>query len=91
MTLLGAAATWPSVARAQQPAPVRRIAALMPFAEGAGEGHAVLEAFRQGLNDLGWAEDRNIRIDARWGAGNVEPPHGANAGPRRSPHTACPC
>lgn len=44
----------------------------MPFAEGAGEGQAVLEAFRQGLNKLGWAEDRNIRIDARWGAGNVE-------------------
>ena len=36
------------------------------------EGQARFAAFRQGLQQLGWTEGRNIRIDLRWGGGNVE-------------------
>jgi putative tryptophan/tyrosine transport system substrate-binding protein len=64
----GAATTWPLVARAQQPQ--RRIGVLMGYAKSDREGQAFLAAFREELNKLGWAEDRNIRIDARWAAPN---------------------
>jgi putative ABC transport system substrate-binding protein len=73
ITLLGgAAAAWPLAARAQQPDGVRRIAALMDTEETNTDGQAHIAAFRQGLQQLGWTEDRNIRIDLRWGGGDVE-------------------
>ena len=65
-TLGGAAATWPLAARAQQPDRVRRIGMLMGFAESDLEGQAYVAAFREGLQKLGWAENRNMRIDTRW-------------------------
>jgi putative tryptophan/tyrosine transport system substrate-binding protein len=69
ITLLGgAAATWPLAARAQQPERMRRIGVLMGYAENDREGQAFVAAFREGLQKLGWAEDRNIRIDFRWAA-----------------------
>jgi len=66
LTLVSAAVAWPVVARAQQPDRMRRIGVLMGFAEGDREGQAFVAAFRQGLQKLGWAESRNIRIDYRW-------------------------
>jgi putative ABC transport system substrate-binding protein len=75
MLLGGAAASyvsWPLAARAQQPERMRRIGALMDADESNAEGQARIAAFRQGLQQLGWAEGRNIRIDLRWGGGNVE-------------------
>src|ERR1700738_391478 len=67
ITLLGgAAAAWPLSARAQQPERVRRIGVLMAFAESDPEGQAYVAAFREGLQKLGWAENRNMRIDTRW-------------------------
>jgi putative ABC transport system substrate-binding protein len=45
---------------------MRQIGALMAFAESDTEGQANIAAFREGLKKLGWAEDRNIRIDTRW-------------------------
>jgi putative ABC transport system substrate-binding protein len=73
ITLLGgAAATWPLAARAQQRDGVRRIAVLMDTEETNTDGQARIAAFRQGLQQLGWTEDRNIRIDLRWGGGDVE-------------------
>jgi putative ABC transport system substrate-binding protein len=67
ITLLGtAAAAWPLVAGAQQPEQMRRIGALMAYAENDGEGQARVAAFREGLQKLGWTEGRNIRIDMRW-------------------------
>jgi putative tryptophan/tyrosine transport system substrate-binding protein len=74
ITLLGgAAAAWPIAARGQQPDVVRRIGALMAYAESDQEGQAHLAAFREELQKLGWAESRNLRIDARWTVpGDVE-------------------
>ena len=67
ITLLGgAAAAWPLAARAQQPDRMRRIGVLMGFAESDPEAQAWIAAFREGLQKLGWAEGRNIRIDTRW-------------------------
>jgi putative tryptophan/tyrosine transport system substrate-binding protein len=45
---------------------MRRIAVLMTLSESDREGKARVEAFREGLQKLGWAEGRNIRIDIRW-------------------------
>src|SRR5262252_6419527 len=66
--LSGAAIAWPLAARAQQPDRMRRIGVVMGFAESDWEGQALVAAFRDGLQKLGWAEGRNIRIDYRWTA-----------------------
>jgi putative tryptophan/tyrosine transport system substrate-binding protein len=68
-----AAATWPTAVQAQQAERTRRIGVLMGYAEGDREGQAFVTAFREGLQQLGWAEGRNVQIDARWGAGSAEP------------------
>jgi len=73
ITLLGGAATaWPLVARAQQPDRMRRVGVLLPFTADDQEGQARLMAFAQGLQQLGWTVGTNLRIDARWGAGDAE-------------------
>jgi putative ABC transport system substrate-binding protein len=64
----GAAAAWPLAARALQPEQMRRIGVLMGYAETDPEGQARVGAFRDGVQKLGWAEDRNIRFDTRWAA-----------------------
>jgi putative tryptophan/tyrosine transport system substrate-binding protein len=69
ITLLGGAAVWPLAARAQQAERVRRLGALMPFAQDNPVGHARISAYLQGLQQLGSVEGRNLRIDARWGGG----------------------
>jgi ABC transporter substrate binding protein len=67
ITLLGgAAAAWPTAARAQQPEPMRRIGVLMGYPENDLEGTAFFAAFREGLEKLRWVGDRNTRFDARW-------------------------
>ena len=73
ITLLGgAAATWPLAARAQQGERMRRIGVLMSLAADDAEGQARLAAFLQGLQQLGWTDGRNVRIDYRWPAGDAE-------------------
>src|SRR5262249_41622358 len=74
IALLGsAAAAWPLAARAQQPTDrVRRIGVLMPFTSDDSESQARLMAFAQGLQQLGWAVGRNVRIETRWGAGDAD-------------------
>ena len=69
ITALGGAAVWPLAARAQQSGHVRQIAALWPFDADDPDGQAMMAAFRDGLRGLGWAD---LRIEARWGGGNVE-------------------
>ena len=73
ITLLGsAAAAWPLAARAQQPK--RRIGLLMSQFESDPEGQARVRAFLDGLQQLGWADGRNVHIDIRWTAGNPADP-----------------
>src|SRR5262245_46879642 len=69
ITLLGAAA-WPLAARAQQADRMRRIGVLMGIADGA-EGQARVKGLQQGLQELGWIEGRNVRIDYRWTGGDA--------------------
>src|SRR5262245_7871680 len=70
--VVGSAATWPLAARAQQAGGMRRIGVLMGYAESDREAQAWVAAFREGLQKLGWTEGRNIRIDFRWAASDVE-------------------
>ena len=67
----GAAAAWPLAARAQQPAQVRRIGVLMPFAADDPEYQTRVAAFHQALALLGWTIGRNVRVDTRWATANA--------------------
>jgi putative tryptophan/tyrosine transport system substrate-binding protein len=72
ITLLGGTATWPLAARAQQPGGRRRLGVLMATAADDPESRKRLFALLQGLQQLGWVEGRNLRVDIRWAAGNVD-------------------
>ncbi len=73
ITLLGSAAAWPFAARAQQPDRMRRIGVLTSGAAADDpDGRARSAAFLQGLQQFGWTDGRNIRIDYRWGAGDAD-------------------
>ena len=72
ITLFGsAAAAWPLAARAQQRERMPRIGVLMNLAVGDPEGEARSAAFLQALQQLGWSDGRNVRIDYRWAAGDA--------------------
>jgi putative ABC transport system substrate-binding protein len=72
ITLIGgAAASWPLAGRAQQ-LDRRRIGILMGWAEIDSEAQSWLAAFREELQKLGWTEGRNIEMEIRWAAGDVE-------------------
>jgi putative ABC transport system substrate-binding protein len=69
---LAGATAWTLVARGQQQTErIRRIGVLMSTSPGDAEGQARLAAFLQSLQSLGWAENRNLRIEIRWAAGNL--------------------
>jgi putative ABC transport system substrate-binding protein len=68
----GTAAAWPLAARSQQPEQMRRVGVLMNLAADDPEGQARLKVFVQGLQELGWTDGRNIRIDYRWAAGDAD-------------------
>src|SRR5215216_6370067 len=68
----GTVIAWPLAARAQQPERVRRIGVLMGLAADDAEGQARIAAFVQALQELGWSNGRNVRIDIRRGAGDAE-------------------
>src|SRR5215831_6078789 len=73
ITLLGgAAAAWPLAARAQQPERMRRIGVLLSAVESDPRGLEYITAFAQGLAELGWIVGRNVRIEYRWGAGDLD-------------------
>jgi putative tryptophan/tyrosine transport system substrate-binding protein len=69
ITLIGGVAAWPTITYAQQPDGQSRIGVLMTLADGP-DGQARMTAFQQGLQQLGWTDGRNIRIDTRWSGGN---------------------
>jgi putative tryptophan/tyrosine transport system substrate-binding protein len=73
ITLLGGAAVaWPRAARAQQGGRMRRIGVLMSGVESDPRTLEYITAFAQGLAELGWTVGRNVRIEYRWGAGDLD-------------------
>jgi ABC-type uncharacterized transport system substrate-binding protein len=72
ITLIGGAAAWPLAARAQQGERMRRIGVLMNLAADDPESLRRMTALVQRLQQLGWTDGRNLRIDARWGAGDAD-------------------
>jgi putative ABC transport system substrate-binding protein len=68
----GAAAAGPLAARAQQGERMRRIGVLMSTAADDPEGKARFTAFKQGLQQLGWDDGHNARIEARWSGGKAD-------------------
>src|SRR5271157_5219186 len=69
---LGGAAMWPLAAGAQQGERVRRIGVLLSVAESDPEGKVQLSGFTLGLAELGWIDGRNLRMEVRWGGGDVD-------------------
>jgi putative ABC transport system substrate-binding protein len=67
----GAAVAMPLAAHAQQPERMRRIGVLMNLAADDPESQARNAAFLQTLQQLGWTDGRNVRIDIRWAAADA--------------------
>jgi putative tryptophan/tyrosine transport system substrate-binding protein len=72
VTLVAGAAAWPLEARAQGER-MRRIGVLMGWPESDHRAQSWVAALRGELRKLGWTEGRNIEIDTRWAAADVEP------------------
>jgi putative ABC transport system substrate-binding protein len=73
ITLLGGAAVaWPLSARAQQPARMRRIGMLMFSTESDALNNALIAAFRTGLKERGWTEDRNVKLEFRYAGSKLD-------------------
>jgi putative ABC transport system substrate-binding protein len=72
ISALGAATAWPLAARAQQPDALRRIGVLLNVTVDDPRGQASVAAFRQGLQQLGWSDGRDLRIDIRWGEDDAD-------------------
>jgi putative ABC transport system substrate-binding protein len=73
ITLFGAAAAagWPLAAQAQQPEQMRRIGVLLNATSVDSNYQSWFEAFLQALQELGWIDGRNVRIDTRWATTNA--------------------
>jgi putative ABC transport system substrate-binding protein len=75
ITLLGGAAAasacWPFAAHAQQSERVRHIAMLTNLLGGDPEEQARQSTFLQELQQKGWFEGRNLRIERRWSGGDA--------------------
>jgi putative tryptophan/tyrosine transport system substrate-binding protein len=69
---LGAAVAWPVVAGAQQTARLRRIGVLMSQSAEDPRAPSIITALAQGLQERGWTLNGNVRIEYRWGSGNLD-------------------
>ena len=67
----GTAVAWPFATRAQQPTPMKRIGLLIPFADSDRLAQNQVAAFREELQRLGWNNNRNVQIFARWTGGDT--------------------
>jgi putative tryptophan/tyrosine transport system substrate-binding protein len=72
ITLLGGAAAWPLAVQAQQREKMRRVGVLMNRTADDPQSPVRLAAFLQGLQEAGWTDGRNVRIEYLWGANDVE-------------------
>jgi putative ABC transport system substrate-binding protein len=72
VTLVGGAAVWPMVARAQKADRVRLVGLLLSQFEGSQEAKDRVAAVRESLQKLGWIEGRNIQIDTRYAGGSAD-------------------
>jgi putative ABC transport system substrate-binding protein len=72
IALLAGSAAWPAAGRAEQAGGPRRIGILMGQGQGDSGNASRLAAFEQALGKLGWSRSRNVDIELRWGAGNVD-------------------
>src|SRR5947209_7797505 len=71
LALLSCAAAQPRVACAQA-SQVRHIGVLLPYVESDPQAQAEVASFKRGLQQLGWAEGANARVDVRWATGGLE-------------------
>jgi len=67
--VLGGAAAWPLGVHAQQSERVRRVGVLMTLAADDPESQRRITAFAQRLQQIGWTDGRNLRVEYRWSAG----------------------
>src|SRR5262249_57980193 len=65
-------AAWPLAAGAQQGERVRRIGVLMSQSADSPDAVAMTSAFAQGLQERGWRIGSNVRLEYRWGAGDLD-------------------
>jgi putative ABC transport system substrate-binding protein len=72
IALLGSAGAWPFAARAQQSERMRRVGVLMNLGSDDPQSKVRIAAFIQGLQQLGWIDGSNVRIDTRWSAGDLD-------------------
>jgi hypothetical protein len=72
ISLLGGAAAWPLAVRARQGERMRRVGMLISALETDPTALQNITAFAQRLAELGWIAGRNMRIDYRWGAGDLD-------------------
>jgi ABC-type uncharacterized transport system substrate-binding protein len=68
----GAAAASPLAARPRPAERMRRIGVLMGYPEGDPQAQANITALLQGLQNLGWIEGRDVKIDYRWAGGDPD-------------------
>jgi putative tryptophan/tyrosine transport system substrate-binding protein len=71
IAILGGAATWPLAARAQQGDRIWRIGVLTGTKADDPDTKARFAAFEQALQQLGWTQGRNVRIDYRFAGGDA--------------------
>jgi putative ABC transport system substrate-binding protein len=73
ISLLGSAAAWPLAARAQQAERMRRVGVLTAGTDANDpDAQSRIAPFLQAMQQLGWADGRNLRMDYFWGGGQVE-------------------
>ena len=70
MVVLGGAAAWPLVARAQQGRRVPLVCVLEAVSTDTPNAETRYAAFSEGLERLGWTPGRNVQVEMRWGGGD---------------------
>src|ERR1700751_4949136 len=91
ISLLGGAAAWPAVARAQQSQNPVRIGFLPVGSPSNSYGRSLVEAFRLGLRDLGVVESRHVMLDVVWINSESEIPQAVNELMQRGAKLLIPC